>query len=279
MASQLSGTIADVPVARFFHLVNLARKTGTYHLYQNSANARPARTADGKVIPVEYARISFEQGALVHATTTGPESRLLAVLYKAGKLNHKQYTMLLERAATVGDKALALSLINGNYVSQRDIVQSMQQHMLDIVYSVMASSHEEFRFEEGELPSPDSITIWVDVENVIAEHARRTRELHELAHTVPNLDLVLRFPKIEREKQTRLHLSQEEWHVLSLVNGRDSIAHIGRQCHMTETEIRRAVSALLRAGLVEPASDDPRRMKPVVEKSLLSKVRGKSNYE
>ncbi len=275
MTNQLRGTTKDLPATRFFHLINLAQKTGTYHLYQKTSTAGNPRTSDGKAILKESAKISFERGALIHATSTGSESRLLPVLYKAGKLNQKTFSSYLPKSETFGDKALALLLINANYVTQRDIVQSMRQHMLDVVFSVMARSEETFSFEEGELPPGDSITVWVDIENVVAEGSRRMKELSELSRVVPNLDLVLRFPGVPSAKATSLELSQDEWHVLSLVNARDSIGHIATACHMTETEIRRVVSTLIGAGLVEVVGDEPRKVDMNMDKNGLRKILNK----
>src|SRR5215813_353507 len=152
MANQLKGTLGDISALRVFLLVNLTRRTGTFHQYQKAPTDRNARTGDGKPIRKEIARVSFEQGALIHATTTGPESHLLSVLYKSGKLNQTQYNALRTKNIPGGDKALALSLINAGYLTRREILQSMRQHMLDVVYSTLASTEDDFSFEEGELP-------------------------------------------------------------------------------------------------------------------------------
>jgi hypothetical protein len=63
-------------------------------------------------------------------------ANLASVLHKSGKLNDRQATVIRERAANTGDKALALLLIQANYVTQADIVTSVRQHTLDIVYDL-----------------------------------------------------------------------------------------------------------------------------------------------
>ena len=63
--------------------------------------------------------------------------------------------------------------------------------------------------------------------------------------------------------------------MLSLVNARDSIGHIATACHMTETEIRRVVSTLISAGLVEVVGDEPRKVDMNMDKNGLRKILNK----
>lgn len=60
--------------------------------------------------------------------------------------------MIRERGAKYTDKALALMLINANYVTQADVVRGVQQNMLDIVYDVMTWNREPFAFEDNSAP-------------------------------------------------------------------------------------------------------------------------------
>jgi len=146
---------------------------------------------------------------------------------------------------------LALLLINANYVSQRDIVASVQQHTLDVVYNLLTWIEGPFRFEDNLLPSGDRILVPIDLENVIIEGARRIREIEQLTAHLPNLDMALKFPENPREKFKGIHLSVEEWRVVSFVNPRNTIRQIAKANNMSEIEIRRIVFGLEQAGLVE----------------------------
>jgi hypothetical protein len=82
------------------------------------------------------------------------------------------------------ETALALLLINANYVTQMDIVQSVQKHMLDIIYDLATWTKEPFIFEEGELPATDRITVPIELENVIIEISRLTQQHKRLRGAV-----------------------------------------------------------------------------------------------
>jgi len=214
-------------------------------------------TGDGEtkrpeVVPgKERAKVAFRAGKLIHAAAGNQDGHLASVLHKSGKLNDEQHRIIREKAANASDKALALLLINANYVTQADIVQSVQQNTLDIVYDLMTWDKEPFIFEEEEQPPNDRITVPVDLENVIMEGTRRGAERNRLSKELPNLDFALRFPEAPSEKFKGIQLSVEEWRVVSFINPKNSIRQIAKACNMTDLEIRRVVYGLMNAGLVE----------------------------
>jgi len=184
------------------------------------------------------------------------------VLHRAGKLNDEQHRIILNKAAHASDKALALLLINANYVSQADIVQSVQRYTLEVIYDLANWTQEPFIFEEGEQPPPDKITVPIPLENVIIEMSRRYNRDKMLIEALPNLDFALRLPEAAADKfsKVKLQLSVEEWRVITFINGRNTIRQIARACNMTEIGIRQIVYGLLSAGLVElvkPAAPEP----------------------
>jgi hypothetical protein len=257
MPRQLKGTLEDFHTTQLLHLINLAKKTGTLHVFEPVPTGKEIITGDGmtkrpEVVPgKERAKVSFKEGKLIHAVTAAQDGHLASVLHKSGKLNDDQHRIIREKAANASDKALALLLINANYVTQQDIVQSVQAHTLDIVYDLMTWMKEPFIFEEDELPPADRITVPTELENVIIEGTRRTRELDQLSKELPNLDFALRFPEAPGEKFKGIQLSVEEWRVVSFINPKNSIRQIAKACNMTDMEIRRIVYGLMHAGLVE----------------------------
>lgn len=257
MARQLRGTLQDLHTTQLLHLINLAKKTGTLKLYEGVPTGKDLIMGDGEtrrpeVVPgKERARVAFREGKLIFAQMGGQDPHLASVLHKAGKLNDQQHRVIRERAAKASDKALALLLINANYVTQMDVVQSIKQNTLDIVYDLVSWTFEPFIFEEGEQPPQDRITVPIELENVIIQCTIRMRELDHLARELPNLDFALRFPEAPGEKLKGIQLGVEEWRVVSFINPKNSIRQIARACNMTDMEIRRIVYALLNAGLVE----------------------------
>ncbi len=248
----LQGNLRDFSTTQLLNLVNLAGKTGTLSIFESVRTGQKDAVGAEKMVPgKERARVSFKMGKLISAVLGGQDGNLVSVLNKAGKLTDEQARIIRERAKNTSDKALALLLINANYVTQRDVVSSIQQHTLDVVYNLLSWNEGPFRFEDNTLPSSDRILVPIDLENVIIEGARRIKEIEQLNQHLPNLDMALRFPDNPREKFKGIHLSVEEWRVVSFVNPKNTIRQIAKANNMSEVEIRRIVFGLEQAGLVE----------------------------
>jgi hypothetical protein len=260
------GNLADFSVTQILNLISLASKTGVLRIYEPIETNDTITDGQGnkrkKVVPgEERATIYFREGRLILASVGSQDGHLANILHKAGKLNADQARIIRERGAKYTDKALALMLINANYVTQADVVRGVQQNMLDIVYDVMTWNREPFVFEDASQPPTDRITVPVDLKNVIIEGTRRMEEVKPLEDELPNLDMALKFPNAPGNFQG-VHLGVDEWRVVSFINPKNSIRQIGKACNMTDTEIRRVVYALLQAGLVElvkpPSSQAPK---------------------
>lgn len=248
----LKGNLRNFSTTQLLNLINLAKKTGTLTIHEGVPTGEMDALGEEKYAPGDdRARVAFRGGKLIHAAMGVQDGNLASVLHKAGKLNDRQATVIRERAKNTNDKALALLLIQANYVTQADIVKSIQQHTLDIVYDLLGWSDGPFTFEDNTLPSDDRITVPIDLENVIIEGSRRMRELEKLSEELPNLDFALKFPEDPGDKFKGIHLSVEEWRVVSFVNPKNSIRQIAKANSMTDMEIRRIVYGLLQAGLVE----------------------------
>ncbi|MBN1681461.1 MAG: DUF4388 domain-containing protein [Anaerolineae bacterium] len=263
----LKGNLADFSITQILNLINLAKKTGILHVYEPIVTDETIRDGTGqerkKVMPgEERATVAFRDGKLILATMGNQDGHLANVLQKAGKLNIQQARVIRERGKKYSDKALALMLINANYATQQDVVRSIKQYTLDIVYDLANWEQEPFVLDENAAPSPARITVPIDLQNVIMEIGRR-KDGDEPGIELPNLDMALKFPEDPGEKFRRVHLSVEEWRVVSFINPNNSIRQIAKACNMTETEIRRVVYSLLNAGLVElmkpPTSKQPAR--------------------
>ncbi len=232
----LKGNLRDFSTTQLLNLVNLARKTGTLALDRKK----------------EKARMSFKAGKLIYASMGDHEGHLAQVLFKNGKLSREQSRAILARAGSTSDKELGLMLINAGYVTRQDILQSVRQHTLDVVYRLFTWNEGEFRFEASQLPPEGRITVPINLENVIMEGSRRLKEWEQLQDELPNLDMALQFTdRPGGVKLQNINLSVEEWRVISYINPRNSMRQIGQATKMSDFQIRRIIYGLLQAGLVE----------------------------
>ena len=236
----LKGNLRDFSTTQLLNLINLAKKTGTLVIEA----------------PGQGARMAFRGGKLIYAQMGADDGTLTTVLRKAGKLNEEQARALKARAATASDKELGLLLINAGYVSQSDILTSIRNYMLDIVYRLFTWVEGMFSFEPTLLPGNDKITVVIDLENVIMEGTRRMREWERLAEELPNLDMALKFADRPTANIKKMHLTVEEWRIIPFISPKNSMRAIAKANKMSDLDIRRIVYGLLQAGLVEIVRPD-----------------------
>ena len=230
----LKGNLRDFSTTQLLNLINLARKTGTLSI----EGSQPAQ-------------MSFREGKLIYASMGEDGNNLAHVLHRAGKLTEKQLHVIEARARGTSDKQLGHLLIQAGYVTQSDIIQSVRQHVLDVVYKLFTWVEGFFRFDANKLPPPDRITIPIDLESVIMEGSRRLKEWERLQEELPDLNVSLRFTERPDARLRNINLTVEEWRVVSFINPRNTVRQIARANNLSDFQVRRIVYGLLQAGLVE----------------------------
>jgi len=282
----LQGNIRDFSTTQLLNLVNLSKRSGMLTIFESVPTGEKDAMDNPKMKPgAERAKVAFNKGKLIFAELSDQDNGLVAVLNKAGKLTDKQANALKERAANTSDKALAMRLIGAKYVTQNDIVACVKQNILDVIYNLMTWSEGPFRFDDDVQPDKKNIMVPIDLENVIIEGARRIREVEQLKSHIENLDVSLKFPENPKEKFKGVHLSVEEWKVVSYVSPKNTIRQIAKANNMSEMEIRRVVYGLEQAGLVvivkprgtgsaakRAGSRRTKKAPPVADKKVVNKL-------
>jgi len=234
----LQGSLQDFSVTQLLNLVNLANKSGAL-LIQG---------------PNEGARLIFRQGKLAHAQLAsdegGAQGSLPEVLHRAEKINDAQLNTLRNRAQGMSDKELGLLLINAGYVTQTDILESLQSYYVSIMQQLFTWVEGRFKFDPGQDVPENKIPVLISLENMIIEGSRQLAEWEQLNFEIPNLDMALAFTDRPGVNLKKVNLNVEEWRVVSYINPKNSIRQIAKASKMNDLEIRRIVYGLLQAGLV-----------------------------
>ena len=231
----LKGNLRDFSFTQLLNLVNVAQKTGTLVVER----------------PQEQVFISFREGKLSYAHNGSGPANLTMVLYHTKKLNAAQVRAINERSIGMGDKELGLLLINANYLSQQEILTSLQAYYLNIITRLFTWVEGLFHFDNELLPPKDKITVRINLENLIIDGTRRMREWEQLQGEIPSLEMALKFSQRPGINLRNLNLSADEWKVISFVNPRNTMHQIARATSKNDLEIRRIVYSFLQAGLVE----------------------------
>lgn len=231
----LKGNLRDFSFSQLLNLISLAKKTGTLQVHG----------------PDKDASICFDQGKLSYAQNSKLENGLAAVLVRSERLTDKQYQVIKDRANNIGDKELGLMLINSNYVTQEEILQSLKNEFVATANDLFTWEEGIFHFENNQKPAPDKISLLINLENIIIEGSRQLKELEQLQDEIPSLDMALKFTDNPGTNIRNVNLSVKEWRVVSFINPKNTMKQIARTTKMSDLEFRRIVYSLIQAGLVE----------------------------
>ncbi|MBN1873426.1 MAG: DUF4388 domain-containing protein [Anaerolineae bacterium] len=231
----LKGKLEDFGITQLLNLINLARKTGTLYLQGDQKNAY----------------LCFREGKLIYAGMDDLEDDLPVILQRAGVFTTDQVRTIKSHMAGKSDREIAQVLITTGRIQQQDVIKSIREHILDLVYQIFSWNEGLFRFEPSKLTTQGKITTSIALENVIMEGSRRLKEWERLQDELPNLDISLKFAERPTTPLRDINLSVEEWRVISFINPRNSLRQIAQYNNMSELQIRKIVYSLLQAGLVE----------------------------
>lgn len=231
----LKGRLEDFGITQLLNLINLARKTGTLYLEGGPKDAY----------------LCFREGKLVYAKMDGVEDGLLAILQRAGVYTAEQVNMIAKNMPDKSDQDIATVLVNSKRLQQKDVVRSIRDYVLNLIYQIFSWNDGTFRFEPAKLPIQGKIATSIALENVIMEGSRRLKEWERLQDELPDLDISLKFAERPTTPLRDINLSMEEWKVISFINPRNTIRQIAQFNNMGEVQIRRIVYSLMQAGLVE----------------------------
>jgi hypothetical protein len=231
----LKGNLRDFSFSQLLNLISLAKKTGTLKVHG----------------PNKAASIFFDSGKLSYAQNNKIDQGLAAVLLRSEKLTDKQYRVIKDKANNIGDKELGLMLINSNYVTQEEILESLKNEFVSTTNDLFTWEEGIFQFENNLKPSSDKISLHINLENIIIEGSRQLKELEQLQDEIPSLDMALKFTDNPGTNIRNVNLSVKEWRVVSFINPKNTMRQIARTTKLNELEFRRIVYSLIQAGLVE----------------------------
>jgi hypothetical protein len=263
----LRGNLEDFGTTQLLNLVHLARKTGALQFSRQTNGSQR----------LDSSELYFRDGKLIHALMDGYDGLLTSMLVKGGKLHPDQAEIIRQRARDMSDKRLAMILIQNGYLTKQEIVVSATRYIQEVVYHLFGWRHGSFCFEPDKRPQTSRITVPIDLANIIIEGSRRVQESARLEEELPDLGIALRFTESPDAKLKNIHLSEQEWKVISYVRPTNSLQRIAQTTHMSDTEIRKIAYGLLQAGIVArvgPArlEDRQRRERTYVKRGIVNRL-------
>jgi len=201
--------------------------------------------------------IFFQQGNVVSAATTVPEERLGETLYRFGVVTREQLDAAVQSSASTG-KRFGESAIELEFVTAEELYPMMARQAEEVFYGALQVADGMFyfydRYDEKAMLRRHNL----NASGLLMEGARRMDEMRFFREKVPNDSYI---PVAHREKRAPDELAE----VFDQVDGKRTVAEIGRRTGQLEFEVTRAIFQLINGGFVFMIAPRPRGPEAIVE--------------
>ena len=193
----------------------------------------------------------FDQGGVVAVTTTVPEERLGETLYRFGVVTREQVDAAVQAAALTG-KRFGEAAIELDFVSAEELFPMMARQAEEVFYGAIHVGSGMFYFFDGFDDKAISRRHNLNAGMLLMEGARRMDEMRFFREKIPSDDYI---PVISSKDKKAPPEDVAE--VFAQIDGRRSIAEIGRRIGQLEFEVTRAVFQLVQGGFVHMVAPRP----------------------
>jgi len=239
----MQGNLKQVPLPEVLQFISMGKSTGILQLRQGSAEIT----------------LSIHNGKIVNSSSLERKRRLGDLLVNRGLLRRSELSRLLNLQKTVeSDKRLGEILVEREIVDNATIRETLRLQLEEEVWHLFGWEDGEFKFETvpGDKLGPPIVQI--DIEPMILEGTRRNDEWKKIEQYIPHDRVVLAtFIDNPDDFERDITLREEEWEVLSKVNGRFSVRAIVSRANMGRFEVHSILTQFVKSGLVRIVQQDP----------------------
>ncbi len=199
--------------------------------------------------------IYFKDGQVTYAYAPSQPRRIGERFVAKGIINNKTLEeSLIRQKRTGGEKRLGVILIEGEFVNKQQLESTLTEQITDVIYSVMSWDRGLFKFYEDKFPTREEITLSLSTEHLVEEGTRRLDELNRLKLKLPDFSTCLIMKPLFGKPDIELKLSADDWNVLVMCDGRNSIGKIVSDACNDSVGSIKSLIRLFYKGLIEPAN-------------------------
>ncbi len=209
MDKTLEGSLERFEVPDLLTFLNMGRGTGVLVLER----------------PQQETKMFLREGKPVFANSTREDLRLGSMLVRMGRVKPDDLERVLQQQA--GGR-IGQVLLSSRLLSEDELASFLKVQVSEVIFDTFGWRSGGFSFFDRVFPPLTAVTLEMDLQNLLMEGVRRLDERSRLADVFPDLNLVVEaLANPERVKQS-VTLTQEEWQVFFLVDGRRSLSEICR---------------------------------------------------
>jgi hypothetical protein len=202
--------------------------------------------------------MTLRQGRLVNSSSLGKPRRLGQLLVAHGLVERSVVEdALLQQSKTDPPQMLGHVLLERGVVTTDQLRQAIRLQLEEEMWDLFSLADGSFKFEHRKEDTLGEALVEMEVEPLIMEGTRRLDEWSYIVKNIPNDEVVpaLCPPGDDGIDREALHVNENEWRVLSLVNGFYNVGSLAMRSGIGRFETFRVLNALLASGVVKLRED------------------------
>ncbi|MBI5805202.1 tetratricopeptide repeat protein [candidate division TA06 bacterium] len=239
----IKGSFKEISLPDVLQLLSVGHKTGCL------------KVTDGK----NFGSIFFNDGKICYSNLLNRPDRLGDRLLSRGLITNSQLEEALKhQQADTDGRRLGGILIHLGLLTKQDLESDVSRQIADAIFYLLRWEEGDFFFEPDTLPTEETITVSLDVLNLLLEEARRIDEWKNLEAKLPGTQIILERLILEGSQQVEMELNEEERQVMQLIDGRRTMGEVMEASSLGEFLTSKVIYGLLRAGLVKRGNERAR---------------------
>ncbi len=195
--------------------------------------------------------IHVESGRPVFASSSMTHDRMGELLLREGKITAEQLAGCRDLVSETG-RRMGEILVERGFLKRRELLPAVRRHVEDIIYSLFAWDHGEYRIVAGDGAASERIRLSRHPAAMVLEGVRRKLDHATLERLLGPSTAVVE--TTDRDKLAAIagvaDLSPEERAALSAFDGASDLAHVARVAGVGLTNVYQLVWGLHLLGLV-----------------------------
>lgn len=228
----LRGSLDDFFLEDIFWLVDRARNTGRLNVTRPTGNGS----------------FYFREGRVYWAETELLRESVERHLIRSGTITQTQLRDAESR--TLAGESVGQGLITFGMVTAEELNRALLDHLADVTFELLRRDLGEFNWEGQTGVSPD-YPCSASVDDLLRVSSERLEELETIRRDIPSDATVLAISGGAPEEASAITVSAEQWKMLALVNGHNTVSEIGRAAELNDLSILRLLHGMVGRGLLE----------------------------
>ncbi len=215
----------------------------------------------GELVVVDesgHRSLYFDQGSLIGAATNVESERLGEILYRFGVVTRTQLEETVIAAATKG-KRFGETAMELEFVTRKELFDFIRRQAEEVFFATMLVSEGMFYFFDRYDSSHMLTRHNLGTAGLLMEGARRMDEMTYFREKIPN-ETYIPVPT-GKDRKVPDELSE----VFAQVDGKRSVADIGRRIGQLEFEVSQAIFQLISGGFVTMVAPRPEGAEAIMD--------------